>query len=300
MRAFNDDVRERRALRFGSAIPTEELDFLFGLSRFESLFRLDGVPLPYVDVFDDGHLKKLVDVQRKSGKSALAVISGHFRRGSTIRVRDLDKFDARLNSFVAEIERQFAARSQVNAYLTPPGKTGFPPHFDITDVFIVQCGGKKEWTLFQEYSNKSELPLTQTNWDPEFFKPTGEPERMTLNPGDVLYMPRGVMHQASCTDRESLHLTISLESLTIADLIVKGLKMVAETDVAFRRRVPWSFESDDQAAAVEVRTCLRKLAENLDAIAVLDRERSSYEGEPETSELRSTVASLVHTLGLKS
>ena len=40
------------------------------------------------------------------------------------------------------------ARSQINLYLTPPFATGFPAHFDVTDVFIVQCSGAKSWTVF--------------------------------------------------------------------------------------------------------------------------------------------------------
>jgi hypothetical protein len=35
------------------------------------------------------------------------------------------------------VERHFIGRCDGNIYLTPPGKPGFPPHFDITDVFVV-------------------------------------------------------------------------------------------------------------------------------------------------------------------
>jgi hypothetical protein len=59
------------------------------------------------------------------------------------------------------------------------------------------------------------ITVTQ-DWDPERFKPLSVPDPITLSAGDVLYMPRGVMHQAFCIERESMHLTISLMPLTVA------------------------------------------------------------------------------------
>jgi hypothetical protein len=56
------------------------------------------------------------------------------------------------------------------------------------------------------------------------------------------------MHEAFCTDRESMHLTISLASLTFADLLRKAIASAAATDIELRRRVPW-FAADDDGEA---------------------------------------------------
>lgn len=298
LQEFNSEVREKKAAKFGAAIGPEHLDQLFSLSRLESLIKSEAVPSVNIDLFDHGNLRRLVDVQHKSGKSGLAVVADSFRRGATIRVRDVDKFDGPLNLFAREVQRFFTAQSQINVYLTPPAKTGFPPHFDTTDVFIVQCLGSKEWEIVHEYSNKTELPLTETVWDPERFRPSAPGEAITLHPGDVLYLPRGAMHQAACTERESMHLTVSTVPLIFADLIAKALKLAAEGDIEYRRRVPWSVESDDgelAEVATKVKNQIRKLADQVDTAAVLRTERRLYEAEPETDPsgmLESAIASL--------
>lgn len=278
IRAFNDEVRERRAARFEAAIDAEQVGQLFDLARLESLFASDAIPLAYVDIFDDGHLKRLVDMQKKSGKTGLAMMADRFCGGSTIRVRDVDRFDMRLGQFASEVRRHFAAQSQVNVYVTPPTKAGFPPHFDITDVFIVQCLGRKEWRVFHDYAGRIDLPLVDTNWDPDRFRPSGTPDSITLSAGDVLYLPRGLMHQASCTDRASMHLTISIAPLTFADLISRELQRVAARNIQFRQRVPWSVDDEDGAGeriAELAQKCLFELSKQFDVSALLRAERRS-------------------------
>jgi JmjC domain len=277
--AFNADVREQRARRFERAFDPERIGELFAIARLESLFASEALPLAYVDVFDDSQLTRLVDMQRKSGKSGLAIVAERFRGGSTIRVRDLDKFDARLGLFVAEVRRRFAAGSQINLYLTPPRQPGFAPHFDITDVFIVQCLGAKAWRLYDDYSNRIDLPLMDTNWDPDRFKPSSQPPPITISAGDVLYVPRGVLHEAFCTDQESMHLTISLTPLTVADLIARELQRVGAGNIRFRQRVSWEVEDEGESAIERITTlvkeCVGELAASLDVAAVLQAERSS-------------------------
>jgi ribosomal protein L16 Arg81 hydroxylase len=303
IQAFNCDVRERRVAKFDAAIDPETLGGLYCLSRLESAFAGDEIPPLFVDVFKSGQLAKLVDVQDKTGKSSLAVVAEHLRLGATIRVRDIQKFDPRLNRFTGEIRRLFAAQSQINVYLTPPATTGFAPHFDITDVFIVQCVGSKEWKVFHDYTDKMELPMPDTPWDPDRYKPSAPAEAITLRPGDVLYLPRGAMHQAFCTDRESMHLTISLVPLTFADLLVREFRRIAGTDIKFRQRVPWSTGSTDDelnALASQVRECVIELADRIDVGALLRAEQRSLQTDREiacTGELEAAIASHVDRAG---
>ena len=50
---------------------------------------------------------------------------------------------------------------------------------------------------------------------------------MILQPGDLLYMPRGTIHQGNCLeDTHSLHITVSCHQLnTYGDLLEKLLPM---------------------------------------------------------------------------
>src|SRR5438874_1922169 len=116
LRAFNDTIREQRSIRFEATIGAEQLAQLFDLSRMETLFASGAIPLAFVDLYEGGQLTRLADVQKKSGKTGLAIIAERFRVGATIRLRDLDSCDLRLSQFVAEVRRRFAAQSQINAY----------------------------------------------------------------------------------------------------------------------------------------------------------------------------------------
>jgi hypothetical protein len=294
IRAFNEESRERHASRFEAAIDVEQLRQLFDLDRLESLLSSDRIPLDSIDLYQDGHLIRLSDVQKKSGRTALEIVIERFGSGATIRLRDVDAVDAPMRQFAAEVHRHFAAPSQVNLYLTPPGKDGFPPHFDITDVFIVQVLGAKEWRVFDDYSNRIDLPAMETNWEPDRFRPTVQPVAMTLRPGDALYLPRGVMHQAFCTGRASMHLTVSLAPLTYADLLVREVRRVAALDVTLRRRVPWTADGSDPASdrsvADTLRACLASIERHLDVPGALDAERGAVRREGEGAASTGTLA----------
>ena len=56
---------------------------------------------------------------------------------------------------------------------------------------------------------------------------------MILQPGDLLYMPRGTIHQGSCLeDTHSLHITVSCHQLnTYGDLLEKLLPMALKVFV---------------------------------------------------------------------
>jgi lysine-specific demethylase/histidyl-hydroxylase NO66 len=69
---------------------------------------------------------------------------------------------------------------QINAYLTPPAQAGFPPHFDNTDLFILQVAGSKEWCVHSDYTNRVALPDPDTPWDPDRFRPTGPEDQHSM------------------------------------------------------------------------------------------------------------------------
>jgi hypothetical protein len=239
---FNDHVRERQLAHFESAIASRLLDDVFSLARLENLLRDDPRVAAFIDVYDGTQLRQLGERQQ----SIFDAVSVCLSRGATIRLRGVEKLDPAFGDLAAAIERHFVGRCSGNVYLTPPGKAGFPPHFDGTDVFVVQCLGRKHWRIYEHYANKAELPLADTRWEPGRFEPSSPPRHFALAPGDVLYLPRGVMHEAFCTDRESMHLTISLASLTFADLLQKAIGSAAAADVELRRRVPWSATDDGE------------------------------------------------------
>mmetsp|Transcript_14011 Transcript_14011/g.32689 ORF Transcript_14011/g.32689 Transcript_14011/m.32689 type:complete len:587 (+) Transcript_14011:216-1976(+) len=113
----------------------------------------------------------------------------------------------------------FFPHAYANAYLTPPHSQTVPPHADDRDVLVFQLVGHKRWKVYQErpirhpYTHeqvgKSGIEVPQSVLDgPLAFDGC-------LQQGDVLYIPRGMVHEAkTTTDNEapdlSFHITVAL------------------------------------------------------------------------------------------
>jgi hypothetical protein len=59
---------------------------------------------------------------------------------------------------------------------------------------------------------------------------------LTLQPGDTLYLPRGWLHDALTSERESLHITVGVNVYTWVDAFRAAVDSLAD-DVDFRRSV---------------------------------------------------------------
>ena len=72
----------------------------------------------------------------------------------------------------------------------------------------VQVEGTKRWRVYAPRSADEALPrFSSPNFAQEEI---GEPVAdLTLRPGELLYLPRGYIHQAESSDSDSLHLTLS-------------------------------------------------------------------------------------------
>lgn len=273
---FNAEVRERHWVHYpGAFSPNDIASSFYTADQLEADVDSARIRTEAIDVFANGQLVRLGDLQHKTGRSPLAVLIDQLRRGSMVRVRDLQNASPPVGHTVRQLERLFLARCQANLYLAPAGGAGFPAHFDISDGFIIQCGGAKDWTIYEDYVDQTRLPTADTPWEPERYKPLGPGKSMVLRPGDVLYLPRGVMHAARCTNRHSLHLTISLEGLTYADVLQSEIRRLAHDVAELRNRIPWSLDGRDEALTEVLREQMRMLAGRVEAGPSLQAARRS-------------------------
>jgi len=293
---FNREIRERRFAHFAQTLHPTEMTAIYDVARFDALLARAVVPPHHVDIYSGNDLMKLSDMQHKSARNGTSLITERLRQGATVRVRELQMFDTSVAALTSEVQRVFDARSQVNLYLTPPSAAGFPPHFDITDVFVLQCSGTKSWTVFEQYADQKPLPLAETLWEPERYTPEGRGTTLTLGAGDVLYLPRGTMHAAACLGRASLHLTISLTPLTVADVMVAEVKRFAESHVELRERAVWSERGGAAALTAELRRQFLALASTTDACAAVEAERRVLHGDGETSDSAGALISCLQDL----
>ncbi|HEX5365478.1 MAG TPA: cupin domain-containing protein [Acidimicrobiales bacterium] len=168
-----------------------------------------------------------------------------FAAGATVALQGLQRWWPPAARFCRDLELGLGHAVQANAYLTPPGAAGLAPHHDTHDVFVLQVAGSKRWTVRQPLV---EAPLPRHLSDHE--AAAGQPVlfEALLEPGDVLYLPRGFVHSAAAQEGVSLHLTMGVLATTVHD-VLRALVDRAGDEVAFRRSLPPGWPFDDTAAS---------------------------------------------------
>lgn len=166
----------------------------------------------------DLDLTKYCDAQRRnvaSGDYDAAAVREHFDRGATVRLRSPQERIEAIHALCESLEDEFGATTSANVYMTPASSCGFAPHYDDVDVFVLQVAGRKRWHVYEPLTEAAKLPR-QSSAD---FRDVddvlsvgdyGNRLEETLEPGDVLYLPRGFVHHAKTLhDHTSLHVTLS-------------------------------------------------------------------------------------------
>ena len=167
-----------------------------------------------------------------------------WERGATIVLQGLHLHRPELGAFCRSLERALGHPAQVNAYYTPRAAQGLPVHHDTHDVFVLQVSGRKRWLVYEPVF---ELPLKNQKYSAEMGGP-GEPvQDFVLRPGDMLYLPRGWLHEALTSDTDSLHLTVGVNVVTWLDAFKAALEECGG-ELGFRR----SLGSGDSDELVEV------------------------------------------------
>jgi ribosomal protein L16 Arg81 hydroxylase len=211
--------------------------------------------------------------------------------GSTILLDAVERFWPPVADLAAGLSEAFGAKVKVNVYMTPPGLQGAPIHPDVQDVFVLQMEGAKEWYLY----DRKVYELVETvehSLDLDFPRPdlAEEPplaEHTLLEPGDLLYMPRGLVHRAVAPpDRPSLHLTVCVTPTYWVDFLKVAVETLSAEHPELGRALTPGFQQDpairDQMRR-ELQSLLRLVTEHasFDRTAdVLVRGRSRANSNP--------------------
>jgi ribosomal protein L16 Arg81 hydroxylase len=171
-----------------------------------------------------------------------------FAAGATIIMNQLHRYVPTLGALVRSIELELSARMQTNIYLSPREAQGLKIHYDSHDVFVLQVHGVKHWNL---YETQVPLPFRGQHFGDEPVEPGPIVQEFDLHPGDMLYMPRGMMHAAGTASDSSMHITMGVLHTTWAELLIEALARYGATDADFRRALTPGFarKDFDRAAA---------------------------------------------------
>jgi JmjC domain len=241
-----DDDRTARHRYFSTLFSFDHVDQLLSASgpRFRDFFRLSvgGSILPR-EQYCGGRQDGLVDFDA-------AKILECYSDGATITINRAHQCSDGLARICEDLSREFLAHVNANVYVTPPYAQGFPAHSDNHDVLLLQIAGTKHWQIQRDLEylatprnpNKVSDASTVSHWDD-----------VHLNPGDVLYLPRGLMHKGATGDVASIHATLGITGYLWADL-VRDILAEIEGSETILRKPAWSPASNftkDLSAVVD-------------------------------------------------
>ncbi|MDJ0795935.1 MAG: cupin domain-containing protein [Calothrix sp. MO_167.B12] len=224
-----------------------------------------------------------------------------FNQGKTLIINSGNSSILKLVNYCSDLEKELKFRLQFNIYITPHNSQGFAPHYDDHDVFIMQTTGTKKWRL---YNTPIELPSRKQPHCKikdkyELDEPTFEVE---LKPGDLLYIPRGLIHDAVTTDTASVHITLGLHPNYWFE-ILQEIAELAEEKAEFRKAVPNGITAENYKNKFkqEFLQLTQSLIDNLDIDELLERKFDQYIAhKPSEDQNRFTDSIQINKLNLDS
>uniref|UniRef100_A0A8C4XRL8 Bifunctional lysine-specific demethylase and histidyl-hydroxylase n=1 Tax=Falco tinnunculus TaxID=100819 RepID=A0A8C4XRL8_FALTI len=265
---------------------------LFSTAEFDAALRSGRVHFgTHLDVtsYADG----VRETHNPAGPALPAVVWDFYQNGCSLRLLSPQAFSSTVWQFLSILQEHFGSMAGANTYLTPPGTQGFAPHYDDIEAFVLQLEGKKHWRVYSPRTDAEVLPrFSSTNLtQAELGKPVLE---TVLEAGDMLYFPRGFIHQGDCLpDAHSLHITVSsYQRNTWGDLLEKllpaALQMALEEDVEYRQGLPMDYlgymgvANSDVADArrtafmEKVQSLIKKLVDYAPIDAAVDQRAKSF------------------------
>lgn len=225
-----------------------------------------------------------------------SVVFKAFRRGATVRVYGVQRLVKPLRTLCRELEQLFGFPVNANLYCTPAASQGAQLHYDTHDVLVLQTAGRKRWRVFPPLVS---LPLTHVpplpfeERTPLLKYQRGGPRKgradieeedcgellhdLTLAAGDLLYLPRGFVHEARAGEESSVHVTLGVHALTWLDLLAVALGQVGNRDERFRRALPVGLHTNAPDGLPEqLAALLEAFARQADVRAAVDEVAGSF------------------------
>lgn len=162
----------------------------------------------------------------------------------------------KLHKFLNEQGNSWSIRMSANVYVTPAGNQGFEWHYDNHDVLVLQIEGSKNWEILHEPPF-----LPDTNYKGHSTPPeqTDNAKTLTMQAGDVLYLPRGIYHKAIANNTSSVHITIGMYTKKVYDLL-DDLMEQAQSEHELRKS--WNVYGQTQEERAALVQKLKQFATN--------------------------------------
>jgi hypothetical protein len=202
-----------------------------------------------------------------------------FGEGATIVLNRVHLYHPPLSDICIRLAAELSAPCQANVYLTPPSSKGFDLHYDTHDVFILQSTGTKQWRV---YEAAMELPLAGQGTSERLEARGGPILEAELKPSQVLYIPRGWMHEGITTSSLSLHITFGVYFFTWADAILESIAHSIFNERRYRSALPLDLfypKFDADAIQQRLRALIAELASTVSVSSLRHSLKDQYKDQ---------------------
>jgi ribosomal protein L16 Arg81 hydroxylase len=239
-------ISHREPARYRALLEVSDIDFILS-----SAFTTDKTA---VEVLGTAAVEKSL---KEVSATHVSELYEAYRRGFTIRVSRAHRHWKPIRALCRSLEQSFGFPVRANLYCTSASANISTRHYDTHDVLVLQISGRKSWRIYKplvQLPLESVPPLpfeertamlkyarggprkARANIDND---ECGEPlSELMVTAGDLLYLPRGFLHEAWTTDEPSTHLTIGLHVVRWLDLLSVALAQVSNRDLRFRQALP--------------------------------------------------------------
>jgi len=258
---------------FGKTQGSQNFARLFPWATLTTLLTADALRKGQAIIARQGRPLPLEMVSTANGGLAPDAIQSLCDQGASLVLNQVDRQVPAIAAMNAMVERYLRCSIHTNAYASFNRESAFKAHFDPHDVLILQIHGRKRWWC---YGQKARFPLKGHSFSTLEELPPAEWEGV-LEPGDILYVPRGDVHRAMVEGPHSLHLTVTINPPTGSDVMAWLGRTLQREDIGRQYLPVLRGAPDRHAYQEELRAAFHRLVDSFDIDAFLadaDRERA--------------------------
>jgi ribosomal protein L16 Arg81 hydroxylase len=176
---------------------------------------LDRESINYAD-YSSLFLEHSTNILRPDVKKVQNLIS----RGSSLVLSEIEKLNSKLYDIVDELQNITNGKCQGNLYFSMESRQAFGPHCDDHDVFAIHFEGEKIWNIYENIeTNPINHPIFKYDAKERENRAGKLIDQVTLQPGDLLYLPRGQYHDALASKNGAIHIAFGLTYFKPIDLL---------------------------------------------------------------------------------
>lgn len=182
-------------------------------------------------------------------------------QGFSVKIGHAERYSNKILRTRGVLERHIQQpANDSSVFVSPPGSQAFPPHVDDEHTFTLQLVGTKQWFFYKRISERRRGEVDEDE--------TGSlHSSIVLRPGDLLYVPRGLVHKTVSGETMSLSVSFGFKGITYSDVLERalsiGIQHLSEADTELSRSFPCNWLGSEQSRDQVCDASARLLIEHL-------------------------------------